>query len=317
MKILVTGSVAYDLLLSHDGIFTHAIDPQALEHLSVNYIAPRIQRHHGGTAANISWNLRLLGQSPLMVGTVGGDSAEYRELLLSRGIPLDHVEVRQGSLTATAIIASDERENQISFYAPGADGEGHWPDLSHDLADCRYAIVSPRNPVVMSQAARDLHARKIPFVFDPGQAVHAFSAQELQHITSIATGLVLNAYEWSLFSDISTLSISDALELTDFLIITMGETGLAVHTSEAKHTIPACRPTTVVNPTGAGDALRAGLLTGLSHGWSLEDSARLGASVASFVVEQEGALLDSLDVKEVRSRAEKTYGAELPRLVTR
>lgn len=323
MKILVTGSIAYDVLLSYDGSFKDAIDPSDLEHLSVSFFSPHYARHHGGVGANIAWNLKLLKQDPLLVGTVGHDGGAYTALLEERGIATKHIEVLQEHVTATAIIGTDSSERQIAFFHPGADAHGHWPDLSDDRDDLAYAVIGARNPVLMLDAVRWCQKFKVPYLFDPGQLIIGLSKDDLLASIKGSAGVIVNAYEWSLLSEKIGMSVEDVLGMMSYLIVTHGEEGLTIYESkegkEGKEDvrsmiIPACKPDRLVNPTGAGDALRAGLLSGLIAGWNLEEAGMLGAALASFVVEQEGTLLDDVDLEEVLGRAEENYEKKLPML---
>ncbi|TSC58914.1 MAG: adenosine kinase [Candidatus Peregrinibacteria bacterium Greene0416_19] len=314
-KILVTGSIAYDVLLGYDGSFADAIDPSDLDHLSVSFFSPHYARHHGGTAANIAWNLRLLLQEPLLVGTVGSDGGSYLALMRERGIDTSMVEELQEHVTATAIIGTDDAERQIAFFHPGADAHGAWPDLSELREDIAYAVIGARNPALMMTAVRWCQVYGVPYLFDPGQQVIALSSDELLAAVKGSAGVIANAYEWSLLSAKIGLSTGALLELAPMLIVTQGEEGVTIYRrKEPAIVLRACPPQRFVNPTGAGDAFRAGLLTGLLTGWSLEHCGMLGASIASFVVEQEGTLLDFLDVNDVLGRAEVTYGEVLPEI---
>ncbi|MBI1813072.1 carbohydrate kinase family protein [Candidatus Peregrinibacteria bacterium] len=314
--ILVTGSIAYDLLLGYDGSFRDAIDPSDLEHLSVSFFSPHFARHHGGTGANIAWNLKLLVQNPLLVSSVGADGEAYLALLRERGIDTSRIEVRSDCVTATAIIGTDTGERQIAFFHPGADAHASWPaDLADQREEFVHAIVSPRDPTAMMQAVRWCRVWKVPYLFDPGQQVIALSRDELVSAIEGAAGVIANTYEWSLLSEKVGVSTSKLLDLTPLLIVTAGEEGLTIYRrKEPAIILPACRPDALVNPTGAGDALRAGVLAGLASGWDLRQCGMLGASIASFVVEREGTLLDHVDIDDIFGRAEETYGERLPEL---
>ncbi len=313
-RILITGSIAYDFLLTYDGSFTDAIDPHALEEFSAAYVTPRFARHHGGTAANIAWKLRLLGGRPLLVGTVGHDGGSYLALLQERSIDTSRVEVLKDHATAMAIVATDDLEHQITFYHPGADSAGSWPDLSDDCEDIAYAIVSPRDARLMQEALRWCHMMKVPTIFDPGQQMLAFGEDALRRAIAGSKGVIVNAFEWDLLSDRTKFSEEELLQHTEFLVVTHGEKGAVIHTREGQEKIAACVPDAVLNPTGAGDAFRSGLLAGLALGWPLRDAGRLGAAMGSFVVEIEGTLLENLDIDEARERARRTYSEPLPRL---
>jgi adenosine kinase len=321
-KVLITGSIAYDLLLTYEGSFADALKIKSLDDLSVSFFAPHLTHHHGGTAANIAWNLKLLGGDPMLVGTVGTDGGSYCALLEERGIRTEHIEQRRDGVTATAIICTDDGERQIAFFHPGTDAKGTWPtfaetavgkpDLSDDRDDISWAIVGARNPVLMMQAVRWCDTACVPLLFDPGQQVIALSSDELQSAIRIARGVICNAYEWAMLLERAHLSAADVAQGKRFLIVTHGERGLTLHHDGTSEDIPACAPERVVNPTGAGDALRGGVLFGLANDWSLRDCCRLGAAMGSFAVEIEGTLMDRLDMDELLERTRKTYGEELP-----
>lgn len=312
-KFLVHGSIAYDLLFHSDGSFTNAIDVKNIETLSVSYLAPRYEKHHGGTAANIAWNLRLLGQEVAMVGAIGFDGGNYATLLSERGIDLTHVNRIADELTATAVVASDAHEHQITFFHPGADAKGTLPDLNEEREDIAMAIIGPRNPMLMLKAAAQCKELKIPYIFDPGQLSHVFTKDEFRRAITGARCLVANAYEWALTQEKTGWDASEILKVCPLIVITLGEQGLTLHTADDTIVVHACKPDRVLNPTGAGDALRSGLLIGLANGWSLQDTGRLGAAMGSFVVEQVGTLIDHLDKEDVRARVLENYGEELPK----
>lgn len=312
MRFLINGSIAYDLLLSHDGSFLSGIDPANLQNLSVNYLAQGFVRHHGGTAANIGWHLALLGNTPVLSGAVGEDGAQYLELLASKGVDVSQVESRSDALTATALIATDSSERQISFFHPGADGLASFPDvLEKGFA---YAIMSPRNPVLMLKGAEVCAEHGVPYLFDPGQVIHAFGKDELRRVVSRSAGLVVNEYEWGLASQIMEWKEDDVLQACGMLIVTLGEKGIKLVTRDGETVVGGCTAAAVVNPTGAGDAARAGLLHGLAAGWSVKHTGRLAAILGSLVVAQAGTLLPSLDMATIQKKALENYGEELPKI---
>lgn len=312
-KILITGSIAYDVLLASDGSFVDALKGVSLADLSVSFVTPHFKRHHGGTGSNIAWNVKLLGGSPVLAGTVGSDGGPYLSLLQERGISTEHIETLQDHVTATAIVATDNGERQISFFHPGADSFGSWPDLADERDDLAMAIVSARSIPQMNHAMKWCIGQKVPLLFDPGQQVHGFSDDELKRAIKGSAGVAVNAFESGLLQERLKLSEQSLAEQLDFLIVTQGEEGCAVYEKGERTELPACQADRLVNPTGAGDAFRGGLLTGIAAGWSLIDAAKLGSALGSFVVEQEGTLLDRLDREEVWARAAATFGS-LPRL---
>lgn len=314
MKILVSGSIAYDLLLQYDGSFPDAIDPTHLDELSMAFVTSRFARHHGGTGANIAWNIKLLNQTPLLVGTVGNDAGSYTALLEERSIDTRRVEVQRGYATSTAIVATDSQEHQITFFHPGADAAGSFPDLSEERDDLAYAVISPRDARVMMQGVEWCRQFAVPYLFDPGQQVFALAEEELVRAIDSSAGVIANAYEWSLISKRTSFAIEQLLEHAPFLVITQAEAGVSIYTSKSEIVLPACKPEKLINPTGAGDAFRAGFLTGLVAKWPFKQCGMLGSSLASFIVENEGTLIDSVDLNDVMGRAETAYGEGLPAL---
>ncbi len=279
----------------------------------MNYLAQGFVKHHGGTAANISWNLALLGHEPIAIGAVGFDGHAYLALLRERGVITNLIERRDDAVTATAIIATDTAERQISFFHPGADGLATLPDFS-DEEDITFAIMSPRSPILMLKGAHLCSKLKIPYLFDPGQVVHAFSDDELRQAVQASAGLVVNEYEWQLASAKLGWNEDDVVTHCGMLVVTLGGKGLRIVTKDETVDIPACTPEKFLNPTGAGDAVRAGLMIGLASKWSLTDTGRFSAILGCLLVEQEGTLLDSLDTEAVQARALENYGAKLPKI---
>ncbi len=312
-KVLITGSIAYDILLGYEGSFADAIDPKSLQNLSLSFFSPHFARHHGGTAANIAWNLRLLGGEPLIVGTVGSDGGAYKALLSERGIDVTYIEECKDHVTATAIIGTDQSERQIAFFHPGADVVGIWPELADERDDLQYAIVSPRDTRQMTTAVLWCEQQKVPVFFDPGQQIIAFSADELKRLTKMSAGVIVNDYEWGLLKDALKVNEETVLNLTPLVIVTHGEKGVTLFSKEGFKALPSCTSDRVVDPTGAGDAFRGGFLFGLARGWDAETACKLGAAMGSKVVEQEGTLLDQLDREEIWARAERAFGNPLPK----
>ncbi|MEQ1849593.1 MAG: carbohydrate kinase family protein [Candidatus Peribacteraceae bacterium] len=302
MRFLVHGSIAYDLLLNFDGSFVDGMDTASLQKLSVSYVMPHLKRHHGGTGANIAWNLKLLGHDPMLIGAVGTDGEEYLSLLRSRAIDTTLIDVHPEAITATAIIGTDTSERQIAFFHPGADGlcPLHAAPTHHGAV---YGIVSPRNPVRMLEAASALHADSIPFLFDPGQLAHVFSEDEFRRAITQSAGLVVNEYEWELTQKKTGWQEEDVINACGLLVVTLGEKGMRLKSTTEDITVPACKVKKVVNPTGAGDAARAGLLTGLAADWDLQKTGKLAVAIASLVVEQEGTLLDAIDMQTLQERS--------------
>ena len=312
MKFLVHGSIAFDFIIHSDGSFVDGLRGQDIEKLSVGYFANELSKHPGGTATNISWNLRILGLQPVVVGTVGSDGQELIDLLAMQDIDVSMIEKKPDFFTATAFIATDNSQRQITFFHPGADAHGKLPP-PESVAAVDLAIISPRDHVFMQQAAAQCQAMNIPYIFDPGQQSLAFSRDELRRAVTGARCLVVNAYEWQLATEKLEWDVAELLQVCELVVITQSDQGVTLHAKDDTVHVPACKIDKFVNPTGAGDALRAGLLVGLASGWSLQDTGRLGAVMGSFPVEQKGTLVANLGLSYVRARAKAAYGEELPK----
>lgn len=309
--ILVTGSLTYDLFFTYEGSFRDGVSRADLDRLSLCFVTQKHARAHGGTGANIAWNLRLLQQEPLLVGTVGHDGEPYRHMLRERGIQTTHVEMLQNHATSTAVISTDAGERQITFFHPGADRDGSWPAARLDPATISCAIAAPRDIRVTMEALTWCHHHQIPCIFDPGQNMLCFTTDDLWKGLRLSTGLVVNASEWETLLSLLHTSLEGVLTHVSWVIITRGADGCSVHTREGALTIPACPVAGVVDPTGAGDAFRAGLLTGMSQGWMLSDGCKLGAALAAKVVGQQGCLLPVCDPDEIFQTVRKVYGSAL------
>lgn len=312
---LAAGSVAYDTLLQYDGSFVDGIDIERLDELSVGYVTRHLVRHYGGTAANIAWNLRLLGQDVFVAGSVGHDGEEYLERLRGKGINISLIQKRAEHVTPTAIVGTDTGERQITFYHPGADQVTEAPDLSLLKKQLSFVLVSPHSTTAMLQTVQRCQEHHLPYLFDPGQQSLQFGREDLQRMVRGSSALTVNAYEWGILRNALGWDAKEVLEHTPLLVITHGEHGLALQTKEESIVVKAVPAPKLVNPTGAGDALRAGLVTGLALKWDIRDAARLGAALASFVVAIEGTQLSDFHLDDLYERAEQAYGEKLPALV--
>ncbi len=334
-KILITGSIAYDVLLGCDSVFSDSLTKSDSDAFTAIFLAPHHKRHHGGTAANIGWNIALLGGTPLVVATLGNDGGPYRELLRERGIDVSYIETIEHAVTSTAIIGTDTVGNQLGFFHAGADAHGTWPayvsaetsagrpdlseetsagrpDVTEERDDVSYAIISPRDESVMMAAIAFCKQYGVPYVFDPGQRITSMAEDDLRRSIEGSYALIANEYEWSVISKRLNLTEENIALLTSRLFVTQGEKGVICFSESGAETVGGCEADQVVNPTGAGDALRAGLLVGLNAGWNIRDSLRLGCSMGSFAVEIEGTLIDHVDRDQVWQRAEEAYGEKLP-----
>lgn len=310
VRILVNGSTAYDVLLGYDGAFRDGLD-LSQDTMTAIYLTSHFARHHGGTAANIAWGLNLLGGNPLMVSTVGSDGGPYKQLLAERGIDISHIDQIDNDVTSTAIIGTDSAGHQMGFFHAGADGKGEFPDLTQDRDDISYAIISPRDERMMTECVTFCKKYGVPYVFDPGQRITSMNEDDLRRSIDGAFALIANEYEWGVIGSRLHVTEENISMLTPRLIVTRSEHGVTWFGEDGAETVESCQADRFVNPTGAGDAFRAGLLFGLDAGWNMRDCLRLGNAMGSLAVETEGTLLDHIDLQAVLSRVEITYGETL------
>lgn len=284
-----------------------------MEVLSVSFQPDRYVKRHGGTGANIAWNVALLGGNPLLVGKVGSDGKEYLQLLTERGVDVSGVQEVSEAMTSTGVCCTDTKQHQIWFFYRGADAIGHWPDLS-DRKDIGYAIIGARNPEKMLEGLRWCKENNIPRLFDPGQYIMDFSIEDLREAVELSTGVIMNDFEWGMLRQRLAWSVKEISDKTEYLIVTHGEDGHTIYRNSEELSFPRCNCDAPVNPTGAGDSFRAGLVLGITSGWTLEQASQLGAAIASFVVEQDGTLMESLNMEHLQKRILEAYGEALPPL---
>lgn len=313
-SILISGSLAFDLLLEHDGSFLDALDASALQHLSVCYNTPQFARAYGGNAVSTGWTLRLLGEKPLIHGSVGDDAQEYLTFLREGGVDTSCIAVHADRKTATCIIGSDRKGHQITFFHDGANALRTSPPTDVRISEIGYAIIAPTEPSFTLEMLRWCAGHGIPCLFDPGQRVLQFSPEQLKEAMGLAAGTFVNAYEADLLAGHLGLTHQKIARMTPFLVVTRDVEGFVLYEHERSVGLPRCDAETVVDPTGAGDAFRAGFLTGLLRKWPLEQCGMLGSAVGSKAVEHRGVVLPKLDLDELYARAEKAYGVRLPGL---
>jgi len=312
MQIFVSGSLAYDRIMDFPGRFVDHILPEKIHILNVCFMVNGLKERFGGTAGNIAYNLALLGEKPVILATAGKDFAPYREWLVRLGLPLTGIKEFPGDFTAGAYITTDLSDNQITGFNPGA--MKYLSDYRFEGVDAAaaYAIVAPGGLEDMLVYTRAYQAAGLPYIFDPGQSIPAWEGGRLREMAAGARALIVNDYELEMFRQKTGLEEQELLELTPTLIVTRGEAGSYLCTAAGRRQVPAVRPSQVQDPTGAGDAYRAGLLKGLVLGLSLEESACLGAVLASFCVEQQGTQEHRLEISQFWERYRENFGAPPP-----
>ena len=287
MSLLICGSIAYDTIMVFHGRFKNHILPEQVHILNVAFLVPEMRREFGGCAGNIAYSLKLLGDDPLIMATVGDDAASYLDRLDRLGLSRAHVRPVEGSYTAQAFITTDLDDNQITAFHPGAMNFSHHNRIS-DAKDVTLAIVAPDGREGMLRHAEDLAEAGIPFIFDPGQGLPMFSGDELLRFLELARYACFNDYEAKLACERTSRSLDDLAGKLEALIVTRGADGSYIYTGGRRIGIPCAPPRAVVDPTGCGDAYRAGLLYGIARNWEWERTGRLAAVLGAIKVASRG-----------------------------
>jgi adenosine kinase len=287
MTTLICGSIAYDTIMVFRDQFKNHILPEQIHILNVAFLVPDMRREFGGCAGNIAYNLKLLGGEPLIMATVGEDSGLYMQRLKKLGLPTQHVREIPDAYTAQAFITTDLDDNQITAFHPGAMNFSQ----SNHIADAQgvtLGIVSPDGRDGMLQHAREFAEAGIPFVFDPGQGLPMFGGDELMQFLKIADYCTVNDYEAKLLTERTGRSLGQLAEEVKALIVTLGGNGSHIYSGGHRLDIPCVKPEAVVDPTGCGDAYRAGLLYGITQGWEWTKTGQLASLMGSLKIAQRG-----------------------------
>src|SRR5690606_35718135 len=265
-------------------------------------LSEALSRHRGGIAGNIAYSLGLLGQPCRVVGTVGNDFDEYRAELEVLGVDVSGIVTLEDQVTASAFITTDRADNQITGFFPGAMAFAGEYSIGPHLNGATMAVVSPTAPAAMVRHVAELKAAGVPYLYDPGQQVVALTSDDLRDGIEGATMVAGNDYEIALIEEKTELSREDIVSKVPVVVVTFGDLGSTIYADGKLWEIPTAEPWSVVDPTGAGDGYRAGLLAGYSHGLDWETTGRLGATVAAFVAEQKGTQAHSFTVDAFRDR---------------
>ncbi|SPE33689.1 PfkB domain protein [Burkholderiales bacterium] len=307
MKTLICGSIAYDSIMVFHGRFKDHILPDQVHILNVSFLVPTLRQEFGGVAGNIAYNLALLQDDPLPMGTVGDDAGEYLGRFDTLGIDRSRVLRIEGTRTAQAFITTDLDDNQIVAFHPGAMSHSHHNRIPDDVP-VRLALVGPDGREGMLAHAHALAAREIPFLFDPGQALPLFSGEELLWFVERATYLAVNDYEAKLLAAKTGRKLEKLSGHLEALVVTRGAQGSEIRTREGTFAIPAAPAAAVVDPTGCGDAYRAGLLFGVAHDLGWETSGRLAAVMGAVKIEHSGAQRHAPTRSDIEQRFFEAFG---------
>ena len=308
MHALICGSMAYDTIMVFPERFKDHILPDQVHILNVAFLVPRMQRNFGGCSGNIAYNMKLLDGNPLPVAAVGTDFRPYREYLEKLDIPLDYVTEVADSYTAQAFITTDLDDNQITAFHPGAMEQAHVNHVRNVKQDTKIGIVAPDGRDAMFQHSEEFAEQGIPHIFDPGQAMPMFQKDDLLGFIDRAQYLCANDYEAHLLCDRTGLSEDQIAERLQAMIVTHGAEGSTIRSDGNKETIQAVKADQVVDPTGCGDAYRAGLIWAMMRDMDLPTAARVGSLMGSIKVQSEGPQNHRFSADEFAAKFKQAYG---------
>ena len=309
MTALLCGSIAYDTIMVFQDKFKHHILPEQVHILNVSFLVPELRREYGGCAGNIAYNLKLLGADPLPMATVGKDFTPYAQWMAYCGIRQDYIRVVDDSYTAQAYITTDLDDNQITAFHPGAMSFSHLNTVPTG-AGIRLGIVAPDGKDGMIQHAEHFAAAGIPFIFDPGQGMPMFNGEELLKFIDLATWVTLNDYEAQLMQDRTGLTPEQLVERVQALVITKGASGSRIYTDGTCLEIPPATASAALDPTGCGDAYRAGLIYGLLEKLDWSSIGRIASLMGAIKVETYGTQNHAFTMNEFRDRYRANFGCD-------
>ena len=309
-RTLVCGSLAFDTIMVFPDRFARHILPDQTHMLSVSFQIGEMRREFGGCAGNIAYNLKALGGEPVVMATLGADGTPYCERLHSLGIAQDGLKSLPQMFTAQAFIITDLDDNQITAFHPGAMNASHENRVG-DVDDIALGIVAPDGKEGMRSHVEQFAQAKIPFVFDPGQGMPLFSGPELIAMIDAASFVAVNEYEGRVLAERTGLSLDAIAERVDALIVTLGGAGARIHTDGAVLEIPAVPAASIVDPTGCGDAFRAGLLYGIVQGWDWERTGRLASTLGSLKIASRGGQNHAVSRERVATAYHEAFRAQL------
>lgn len=310
MTALICGSAAYDNIMVFEDSFKNHILPDKIHILNVAFLVPQLRREFGGCATNIAYNLKLLGEDPLPMATVGQDFSPYSVWLDQVGVRQTHLRILDDVLTAQAFITTDLDDNQITAFHPGAMNMSERNKVS-DAQGVTIGMVSPDGRTGMIEHATQFAEAGIPFIFDPGQGMPMFDGEDLRRFVEQATWVTVNDYEWQLLKDRTGWDVADVVRQADALIVTRGGDGSHIYTSDAEYEIPTARPESVEDPTGCGDAYRAGLLYGLLHELDWETTGRIASLMGAIKIERHGTQNHRFTRDEFEQRFKASFGRSI------
>jgi len=310
MKTLICGSLAYDTIMVFHDRFKNHILPEQIHILNVSFLVPDMRREYGGCAGNIAYNLKLLGGEPVIMATVGDDSSLYMQRLAHLSMDSGHVRHVAGSYTAQAFITTDLDDNQITAFHPGAMNQSHANHIQ-DAEGIGLGIVSPDGRDGMLAHARQFHEAGIPFIFDPGQGLPMFNGEELLDFLRLADWCTLNDYEARMLCERTGRELEELAREVKALIVTLGGNGSEIYANGRHISIPGVEPQAMVDPTGCGDAYRAGLLYGIGRNWGWEKTGRLASLMGSIKIAHRGGQNHKPTRDDIAAQFQRAFGESL------
>ena len=310
MHTLICGSLAFDTIMVFQDKFKNHILPDKIHALSVAFYVPEMRREFGGTAGNIAYNLQLLEGKPLMMATVGEDFSTYANWLNKNNLNTSHVKQIANSFTAQAFITTDLDDNQITAFHPGAMVESHQNSVK-DASNVTLAIIAPDGRDGMFQHAKECFDAGIPFLFDPGQGLPMFNGEELLHFIEMATYLAVNDYESQVIQDKTGLNLEQLAAKVKALIVTLGGQGSHIYADGQRFEVPCVKADKIIDPTGCGDAYRAGLLYGIARGWDWPTCGRLASTMGAIKIASRGGQNHAPTRLEIENRYAQALVAQV------
>jgi adenosine kinase len=307
MDILLSGSVAYDYLMTFPGVFHEQILPERLHSISLSFLVDSMTRQRGGVAPNIAYTMALLGGRPRLFATVGEDFEEYRKWLEKFGVDTQWAKVVAGKFTASFFATTDRVNAQIASFYPGAMAEAASLSLKDLETIPDLVIISPTDPQAMKKHASECRELKIPYLYDPSQQVLRLEGEELARDMQGAHFLFVNDYEFGLISKKTGLDLAGMLGYVDIIVVTKGADGAMIYADGREVFVPVIPEERIIDPTGVGDAFRGGFLSGYSHGWDWELCGQVGSLAAVYCLEQNGTQNHFYTRQEFVERFRKHY----------
>lgn len=310
MHTLICGSIAYDTIMVFGDHFKNHILPEKIHILNVAFLVPDMRREFGGCAGNIAYNLRMIGGAPLIMATVGDDYQPYADRLTNLNLTQTHIRHVQETFTAQAFITTDLADNQITAFHPGAMNYSHENHIN-EAKNVSLGIVAPDGRDGMVQHAREFHEAGIPFMFDPGQGLPMFNGPDLLDFFHKADYVAANDYEAQLLQDRTGLTLEALAKLVKGLIVTRGAEGSTIYADGQQIEIPSVKPNKLVDPTGCGDAYRAGLLYGIANEMDWRSAGQLGSLIGALKIAQRGGQNHSFTREEIDQRYFESFGSRI------